>query len=602
MRAQLREKDTARQRRLYQNKTPVTILHTAESENRLMRRLTQGQSVMAAPRMQGRSSPPAKQLYTFSSDRQERAINDLETAFKGLKATSTSISSGNKEQEAMLREFAQIVQRSRLSPDDSMNIFCQAFCRVFQFSSESVTLKFPRVFVSMFQSRKSKKTLLRHVQSLIGSGTGGDWNARSVRALLCGLVLVEAIDLQDIEDWGKAKDSTDRHSGAKLGTLAYERSHLFRTMCGSTPSKTLIRLACSKWVLSRLIEHFYEHLTETHLSEAHQKKLFSEIYAVASLGSRSGVTDSKDGPQIAKMRAASIFADAWVASYLTKGSPCFIGTRAAKLKSAIEKFDSVFATLFKDQASLQELLLNRVLLAFCSSGGGDYAVHDPLVGVLKGLYNAFALRGSTIIDWHFGIEGSNKFALDVEQMLKARSKIFVDWLWQQGERQSEKAAKMSKKVKNKKTRKEGKRKDKRIADIKAGYIVSSQIDIPKSMLRAPNEIARDLRMGRKNWNSSGTVAGSKRPETPMFAKWSPIEASRLTDRSVPSFPSAICTIVHTHRPPKSTQHVDSEKQQILHGHYSDPHPPQRRKKVVNSITSRPGRIVKLQANKTENIS
>ena len=50
MRAQLREKDTARQRRLYQNKTPVTILHTAsDSENRLMRRLTQGQSVMAAP-------------------------------------------------------------------------------------------------------------------------------------------------------------------------------------------------------------------------------------------------------------------------------------------------------------------------------------------------------------------------------------------------------------------------------------------------------------------------------------------------------------------------------------------------------------------------
>ena len=89
----------------------------------------------------------------------------------------------------------------------------------------------------------------------------------------------------------------------------------------------------------------------------------------------------------------------------------FVGSGpGASLKSAVRKYDSVFATLFKDRKEPQEYLLKYVLVGLASiHNGTDHSTAaativtaaafpetDPLVDVLKGLYNVYALAGSTI--------------------------------------------------------------------------------------------------------------------------------------------------------------------------------------------------------------
>jgi hypothetical protein len=577
-----------------------------------MRRLAQGRSVTAGrsastPSSGGSSSP--KRVYTFASDRHEQAEKALESAFARLNSKNSSDSNNNNNnsnknsdgQEAMLRAFEQIVQRLCLSPDESMDIFCQAFRRVFQFSSESVALWFPHVFLHMFQSRKSKRMLLRHVQSIVGSDTGSKVAVaeRSVRNLFCGLVLVGALEVHDLIEWGKLEGESEG-SGTEAGALARERAQLFLAMpmCQSLAQPSQIGEACRTWIISGRLENHYE-LFPT-LSLTHQKQLFSEIYLVADLGNLTSVNIARDQEQNTNTRAAATFAGAWIAAYLKEGSTCFFASRSLTLKSAVVKYDSVFATLFKDKKYPQELLLKHILVAVASVGTDAAATaaaagQDPLVGVLKGLYNAFALSGSTIIDWHFGaaaVAAPEGLDPDVESDLKKRAKAFIDWLVLQGEKPSETGENMNK---NKRRRKKKKKKTKR-GFVKADSIIAMQPDIPVSMKRAPIEIARDQRMGRKCWNASGLM--ENRPETPMFAKWSPIEASRLIDRSVPSFPAAIRTTVHNHRPPRSTQHhMDSEKQQLLHGHYATPQPPKtgkKKKAVVDIAVARPGRSLKAE--------
>ena len=125
----------------------------------------------------------------------------------------------------------------------------------------------------------------------------------------------------------------------------------------------------------------------------------------------------------------------------------------------------------------------------------------------------------------------------------------------------------------------------------------TQPEIPVSLKRAPVEIERERRMGRKCWNSalSGVNVGINRPETPLYAEWSPIEASLLMDRLVPSYPKAIRTMQHKNKSPRPTKRMDSEKQQLIHCHYAEPHPPQdgsrKNEKTIIKNAERKGRTL-----------
>ena len=110
--------------------------------------------------------------------------------------------------------------------------------------------------------------------------------------------------------------------------------------------------------------------------------------------------------------------------------------------------------------------------------------------------------------------------------------------------------------------------------------------IPTACQRAPAEVARAQRMGRKCWNSS--TAGV-RCETPLFAEWSPVDSVHLTDRSVPSYPRTIRVVAHDHKAPRSTVHKGSAKQQLLNGHYAKPPSapaPNRRREKASGVKSR----------------
>jgi hypothetical protein len=108
--------------------------------------------------------------------------------------------------------------------------------------------------------------------------------------------------------------------------------------------------------------------------------------------------------------------------------------------------------------------------------------------------------------------------------------------------------------------------------ISADSVIATQEGMPACVKRLPFEVASEQRMGRVHWNSSAT-----RPETPFFAEeWSPIEATRLTDRHVPSFPMVTNSVVHGQVPKRTTHQTTSAKHMHAHGHYTDYEKPEKK--------------------------
>ena len=548
MRQHFRMRDKARKSFLYENKAQVPVLTSSGVlDVGMMKRLTQGQSVTSASAPLASSKGKSSQTYMFKRQRKANAESDLVSLFESMKLKRTggrAFNECNKADDAnaqrhLLRNFSMVVKKACLSLELGLDIFCAAFLKVFNFSSEAVALWYPTVFLSIFRSRKAKKILISRLRKTVGLSSMEVAEIGRVRALLGALLLVGSLNVEDVIDWTRAEPSL----------------HNFSNLCQKSNLSELME-ECRILVIRERLEKYYD--STPSLSDNQEKKLLHEIRCVAELGTIFDETTPYD-PDL----AASVFAGAWVSTYMKRNREFF--------RSSILKYKKIFAELFEKRTTAQMFLL-RQLLCEASSTENTYLENDPLIDAIKGFINVAAIEAKVILDWHsasFQFE-SKSLRANAKADLKTRLDDLVKWLVHQDESLPAFDKKASNSVD---IQKDSESLSKPVAVTEP--VLASESEVPVCMKRALVEIERDKRMGRKNWNSSN--GGMHRPGTPIFAEWSPIEASQLTDRMIPSFPKEVREVNHDYKAPRKSLHKSLKKQQVIFMRYNAKRPVAKRR-------------------------
>ena len=571
--------------------------------NRMLNRLLKKTSHPPPSKASGSSDP-----YKYAKERMDIAIGRLIEVLKEIETNKYK-----NCQEKVLSSIKNILSNHSLPLKTLIKIFCKSYSAVHRFDASVTTSKYPHVFLNLFSSRKAKEDLFIHLIHVFGSEDEQNIvqdEKQDVQTyvldVLCGLVRLQCLNVPRFIEWytgtltgspvkttsvPKTKISiylstlnNNTTSSNKRNTIndrllkidestqqrARERARLFFEWHAKHQSDgpRQLKEEASIEIIALRMKNYYSTF-HSPLNTTTKKHLYKEIIKIVS-----GIDDDDDDGRSKKSgrqtkifdkrseTAGRVFAGAWCSVYVKQTST---GT---ELKQKIERYDSLFLSIFKHHANLEHLLTNIVLLALSNHSQSGSQKDDPLIGCLKGLYNIYALDGQYLLEWHHTKLGQFKplmglLSKEKEKMLKTRTALFVGYLNEetQGKRKpkNEHEQKKRKKALTKKERRE------------------DQLLIPCTVRRAPGLVERDQRLGRKQWASSK----QQRPETPLFTKgWSPLDGVVLTDRSKPQYPKTI----HVHLlnnvvSSKSTAHRHtSQKQQELVGHYHQKPKPPRKKK------------------------
>ena len=553
--------------------------------------------------------------YEYTKDRMKIAVQKLSNVLRTIKENDAT------RQDQLLEAIKRIMSKQAIPLNGTIVMFCRAFSNVHRFDPYAITSKFPHVFLNLFSSRKAKERLLTHLIRTFGAesekevlleGHEEQSVKKYVRDVVCSLLRLQCLNvsallnLQNSNNENYIKGGRSKGGGGgttngrrnaveekKIQQRAKERLQLFFEWYdhhkGDGPRK-LREEAAIEIIQSRMSTHYIKFET---LQTKEQRKLYKEINKLAISGEETRQLEKR------KEVCARIFVGAWCGCHINAvavaadadadadaadAAAAAAAAGAVKredskyFKKCIHRYDSLFCSIFQHHPRLERMLLTSMLVSF-SSIPGDGSMDDPLVGCLKGLYNIFVLNGATLLEWHRQKTGTWRsinalLTMEEEKIMKERTKLLGNFFIQEEtthqkitreeseqmilEEDDENDETMEKMEKMGKTGKEEKQ---------TKTIVRSTMErLPTACKRAPGEVAREQRGGRKVWASSLV----HRPETPLFANWSPLEGAALTDRSKPSYPKSTTIVVHDHAPPKSTAHHGmSAKQQMLVGHYHD---------------------------------
>ena len=553
--------------------------------------------------------------YEYTKDRMKIAVQKLSNVLRTIKENDAT------RQDQLLEAIKRIMFKQAIPLNGTIVMFCRAFSNVHRFDPYTITSKFPHVFLNLFSSRKAKERLLTHLIRTFGAesekevlleGHEEQSVKKYVRDVVCSLLRLQCLNvsallnLQNSNSENYIKGGRNKGEGGggggggggttngrrdavedkKLQERAKERLQLFFEWCnhhkGDGPRK-LREEAAIEIIQSRMSTHYIKFET---LKTKEQRKLYKEINKLAISGDISG----EETHQLEKRKevCARIFVGAWcgchinaVAAVADNAADADNADNAADpestvkredsskyFKKCIHRYDSLFCSIFQHHSRLERMLLTSMLVSF-SSIPGDGSMDDPVVGCLKGLYNIFVLNGATLLEWHRQKLGTWRsinalLTMEEEKIMKERTKLLGNFFIQE-ETTHQKITREESEQMILEEEDENDETMEKMGKEKKQLIVQSTMErLPTACKRAPGEVAREQRGGRKVWASSLV----HRPETPLFANWSPLEGAALTDRSKPSYPKSTTIVVHDHAP-KSTAHHHrmSAKQQILVGHY-----------------------------------
>jgi hypothetical protein len=539
--------------------------------------------------------------YLYTKDRTNIAIEQLSKVLEQEKENHYI-----NCQEHLLLCIKQILLKQSLPLKGMVKIFCKAYSNVHRFDAAVTATMYPHVFLNLFSSKRAKKSLFEHLITIFSNdeekqilfmeedkdkvkGNEKDKVQKYILDVLCGLTSLQCVDVHKFMEWYNCNNPLMKPIKQQL---AKDRCILFvewyENHKGDGPRQ--LKEKASIEIISSRMRNYYSRF-ET-LDTNTKRGIYQEILKiVASINDGGNKQSNVKGGVKKKLKkkfkshyefygksktVGRIFAGAWCNVYMKNNG--------VKMKEAIERYDSLFVSIFKNHCNLEHILVNMILISISKISFDiteDRQDDDPLIICLKSLYNIYAIDGKHIIKWYKSNTGEHEDFIglinnDQEINLKKRMHLFVEFLIkEQNKERTRNGDNIDDNLQIKKEMKLEKDRNKlnRIQNFMNPSLVPSiqnrQPLIPNSMKRAPNLIENDLRGGKKQWGMSNIY----RPQTPLFGcLW--------TDPSKPQYPKKVNIIINNHPVSKSTVHRHTSprrKQLLVHYHdnngYKIPLPP-----------------------------